>query len=211
MSMHSSEGGPPVSTNGLVRSPFDVAGGLFLLALAALGFAGGYNLPFGTLSGIGSGLLPKVVAALVAAFGLLLIGQGFIWQGDHLERWHARGPIFVLGAVLLFAVVIRGSMLTLGGFAGIPTLASVRVPSLGLVVAGPLAILVSSLASKETRLVEVLIFSVVMTLFCGLLFKELLQLPIPFDPAGLVPSFVNDFYAGVKSTMGQLFAALRGR
>ena len=211
MSMHSSEGGPPVSTNGLVRSPFDVAGGLFLLALAALGFAGGYNLPFGTLSGIGSGLLPKVVAALVAAFGLLLIGQGLIWQGDHLERWHARGPIFVLGAVLLFAVVIRGSMLTLGGFAGIPTLASVRVPSLGLVVAGPLAILVSSLASKETRLVEVLIFSVVMTLFCGLLFKELLQLPIPFDPAGLVPSFINDLYAGVKSTMGQLFAALRGR
>ena len=207
--MHSSEGGGRFSTNGPVRSPLDVAGGIFLLALAALGFGGGYNLPFGTLSGIGSGLLPKVVATLVGAFGILLICQGLIWEGDRLERWHARGHIFVLGAVLLFAVVIRGSTLTLGGFAGLPTLASVRVPPLGLVVAGPLTIMFSSLASNETRVVEVIIFSVVMTLFCGLLFKELLQLPIPFDPAGLVPHVVNDAYAGAKSSVGQLLAAIR--
>jgi hypothetical protein len=210
MSLHPSEGGGRLSTNGFVRSPLDFAGGLFLLGLALLGFGGAFDLPFGTLSGIGSGLVPKVVATLVGAFGVLLMCQGLIWQGDHLERWHARGPVFVLGAVLLFAVVIRGSTLTLGGFAGIPTLASARVPPLGLVVAGPLAILFSSLASKETRIIEVLIFSVVMTLFSGLLFKELLQLPIPFDPQGLIPPAVNDVYGGVKSVLGQLFAGLRG-
>ena len=94
--------------NGLVRSPFDLAGGLFLLAIAALGFAGGFNLPFGTLSGIGSGLLPRVVATLVAAFGFLLILQAIVFEGDQLEKWHLRGPVFVLGAVLIFAVFIRG-------------------------------------------------------------------------------------------------------
>jgi hypothetical protein len=208
MSMSSSEGGG-YSANGFVRSPLDVGGGIFLLVLATFGFVGGFNLPFGTLSGIGSGLMPKVVATLVAAFGVLLICQGLIWQGDHLERWHARGPIFVLGAVLLFAVVIRGSTLTLGGFAGIPTLASVRVPPLGLIVAGPLTILFSSLASKETRLIEVVIFSVVMTAACGILFKEMLHLPIPFDPAGVIPSFINDLYAGLKSAIGHLFGAFR--
>jgi hypothetical protein len=195
--------------NGLVRSPFDLAGGLFLIALGALGFAGGFNLPTGTLSGIGSGLLPKVVAILVGAFGLLLIAQALVFEGDSLERWHLRGPIFVLGAVLIFAVLIRGSTLTLGGIAGIPLLASAKVPPLGLVVAGPLAVIFSSFADKDTRLGEVVVFGVVMTLLCGLLFKELLNLPIPFDPAGLIPEPVSHAYAGVKSGIVQGFLAIK--
>src|SRR5262245_47977129 len=96
---------------GLVKSPLDCAGGVFLLALAALGFAGAFNLPTGTLSGIGSGLLPKTVAILVAAFGVLLIAQSLLFEGDTLERWHLRGPVFVLGAVVVFALLIRGSTL----------------------------------------------------------------------------------------------------
>lgn len=194
---------------GLVKSPFDMAGGVFLLAFAALGFAGGFSLPFGTLSGIGSGLLPKVVATLVAAFGFLLIAQALVFEGDRLERWHVRGPVFVLGAVLIFATVIRGSTLTLGGFAGIPLLASVKVPPLGLIVAGPLAVMFSSLADKDTRPLEVAVYSVVMTLVCGLLFKELLNLPIPFDPAGLIPEPISHAYAGVKSGIGQVFVAIK--
>ena len=43
-----------------IKSQLDFAGGLFLLALALLGLAGGFNLPSGTLSGIGSGLMPRV-------------------------------------------------------------------------------------------------------------------------------------------------------
>jgi Tripartite tricarboxylate transporter TctB family len=195
--------------NGLVRSPFDLAGGLFLLAIAALGFAGGFNLPFGTLSGIGSGLLPKVVATLVAAFGVLLVLQALVFEGDQLERWHLRGPVFVLGAVLIFAVFIRGSTLTLGGFGGLPLLASVKVPPLGLVVAGPLAVIFSAFADKDTRLLEVVVFGVVMTLLCGLLFKELLNLPIPFDPAGLIPESINRAYVGVKAGIGQFFASIK--
>jgi hypothetical protein len=209
MTTRFSEGGARDAVNGLVKSPLDVMGGVFLLGLAALGFAGGFNLPTGTLSGIGSGLMPKVVAILVGAFGVLLIVQGFIWEGSSLERWHARGPVFVLGAVLLFAMVIRGSTLTLGGFAGLPAIATFKVPPLGLVVAGPLAVMVSSLASPEARPLEVVVFSVVMTLLCGILFKELLHLPIPFDPAGLIPRFANDLYAGIKSGLGQVLGTIK--
>ncbi len=197
------------AVHGLVKSPMDFAGGIFLIALAALGFAGGFNLPFGTLSGIGSGLMPKVVAILVGAFGVLLLLQGLVWEGDHLDRWHMRGPVFVLGAVLVFAMLIRGSTLTLGGFAGIPAVASVRVPALGLIVAGPLAVMFSSFAGKDTRPVEVVIFSVVMTLLCGLLFKEMLSLPIPFDPAGLIPEPITHVYAGAKSALGQVFGSIK--
>lgn len=209
MTTRLSERGARDAFHGLVKSPLDVMGGVFLLGLAVLGFAGGFNLPTGTLSGIGSGLMPKVVAILVGAFGALLVVQGLIWEGSSLERWHARGPVFVLGSVLLFAMVIRGSTLTLGGFAGLPALASFKVPPLGLVVAGPLAVMVSSLASPEARPLEVVIFSVVMTLLCGILFKELLNLPIPFDPAGLIPQFANDLYGGLKSALGQFFGSIK--
>jgi hypothetical protein len=209
MSIRSSDEHASGAGHGLVKSPLDFAGGIFLIALALLGLAGGFTLPFGTLSGIGSGLMPKVVAILVGAFGVLLLLQALVWEGDRVDRWHLRGPLFVLGAVLLFAMVIRGSTLTLGGFAGLPALASVKVPPLGLIVAGPLAVMFSSLADKDTRPMEVIIFSVVMTLLCGLLFKELLSLPIPFDPAGLVPEPITHVYTGAKSALGQVFGSIK--
>lgn len=200
---------PEAGSRGLVKSPIDFAAGCFLLALGAVGFAGGFNLPTGTLSGIGSGLLPKSVAVLVGAFGMLLIVQGLLSQGVRLERWHLRGPVFVLGAVVIFAMVIRGSTLNFGGIFGIPVLASVKIPGLGLIVAGPVAVMVSSLADKDTKPLEIAIFSVVMTLLSGMLFKELLNLPIPFDPTGLVPEPLNAAYAAAKSAIAFAFGLVK--
>jgi hypothetical protein len=202
-------GSPEARPRGLVKSPFDFASGLFLLALAALGLAGGFNLPTGTLSGIGSGLMPRVVAILVGAFGVLLIVQALLYEGNSVDRWHVRGPVFVLGAVLVFAIVIRGSTLNFGGIFGIPVLATVKVPSLGLIVGGPLAVIISSLASKETRPLEIVVFAVVMTLACGLLFKEVLSLPIPFDPAGIIPDPVFRAYVGAKGAIAGFFAFVK--
>lgn len=196
---------PETRARGPIKSPFDLAGGLFLIGLAALGLAGGFNLPTGTLSSIGSGLMPRVVAILVGAFGVFLIVQALIFEGKILERWHLRGPVFVLGSVLVFALVIRGSTLNVGGFFGIPLLATVRIPQLGLVVAGPLAVIVSALAARDTKPLEIVVFSVVLTLLSGLLFKELLNLPIPFDPAGVIPEPVNAAYNGAKWALAQAF------
>ena len=76
-------------------------------------------------------------------------------------------------------------------------------------MAGPLAVIISSFAAKDTRPVEVVVFSVVVTLLCGLLFKELLSLPIPFDPAGLIPDPVYRTYIGTKSAIAQAFAMVK--
>jgi hypothetical protein len=67
----------------------------------------------------------------------------------------------------------------------------------------------SSLGSKETRPSEIAVFSVALTLLSGLLFKELLNLPIPFDPLGLIPSWLFHAYLGVKAGLAGLFATLR--
>jgi putative tricarboxylic transport membrane protein len=172
----------------VLRSSLDIGGGLFLLALAITGYVGAFSLPFGQLSGIGSGLLPKVVAVLVAVFGVVLVVQGLLFEGDKLEQWAVRGPLFVLAGVLVFAVTIR---------------------PLGLVIAGPLSVIVSALADRDTRPVEVAILAVVLTIVSGLLFKELLNLPIPFDPRGLVPEPVFHAYIGLKSAIGGAFAAVK--
>jgi putative tricarboxylic transport membrane protein len=148
-----------------IRSPLDFAGGLFLIAIAAVGYAGAFTLPFGQLSGIGSGLLPKVVAALVATFGVVLMLQGLVIGGDRLERWAVRGPLLVLASVLVFAFTIR---------------------TLGLVVAGPLCFFVSALADRDTRPIEVVVSALLATMACGFLFKDLLNLPIPFDPMSIL-------------------------
>lgn len=171
-----------------VKSSLDIGGGLFLLALAIVGYVGAFSLPFGQLSGIGSGLLPKVVAVMVAAFGVALLVQAFLLEGDRLERWAIRGPIFVLSGVLVFALTIR---------------------PWGLLVAGPLAVIVSSLADRDTRPVEAAILAIALTMLSGLLFKELLNLPIPFDPRGLVPEPVFHAYVSLKSAVGGVFAAIK--
>jgi Tripartite tricarboxylate transporter TctB family len=173
---------------GGLKSPLDFGGGLFLLALAAVGFAGAFSLPVGHLSGIGSGLMPKTVAVLVAAFGAMLVIQGLFVAGDRLEQWAVRGPIFVLGGVLVFAFTIR---------------------SWGLLIAGPLAFVVSALADRDTKPVEVAVMAIGMTLVCGLLFKEMLNLPIPFDPAGLVPDPVFRAYVDAKGALGSAFSAVK--
>ncbi len=132
--------------------------------------------------------MPKTVAVLVGAFGLMLLVQGLFAEGDRLEAWAIRGPIFVLSGVLVFAATIR---------------------PWGLVVAGPLSLIASALADKDTRPLELAIVAVALTLVCSLLFKEMLNLPIPFDPAGLIPEPIVHAYVAVKAGLAQLFSALK--
>src|SRR6478752_7323954 len=133
--------------NSPIRSPLDFAGGLFLVGIAAVGYIGAFSLPFGQLSGIGSGLMPKVVAVLVGAFGALLLISSVILDGDQLEKWAVRGPLLVIASVVVFAVLA--------------------------------------------------------TIACGFLFKEMLSLPIPFDPLNILWP-VHGPYEAVKAAIKAL-------
>lgn len=148
----------------VVKSTQDLAAGLFLLALGAVGYFGSLDLSFGALNRIEAGFMPRMAALLVAGFGALLVVLSFTTDGAPLGRVHLREPLFILGAVLLFAWTIR---------------------PLGLAIAGPLAVMVSAFADRETRLGEVAVFAVVMTGLCILLFSVLLRLPIPILPSSL--------------------------
>lgn len=149
------------SRRGLIKAPTEFAAGLFLIAIAAIGFFGSLALKFGTLSGIGPGLMPRVVSILVAVCGVLLVVNSMIWKGPRLDSWPIRGPLCILGSIVVFALTIR---------------------PLGMLVAGPLAIIISSLADNDTRWKEIIIYAAVLTAICYGLFKLMLRLPIPVLP-----------------------------
>ncbi len=141
-----------------IRSPQDAGAGVFLIALAALSLWQTADLALGTLRAFGPGMLPRALAVLLGSAGLGLIVMSFIKEGSALERWSVRGPFFILGSILLFSLTIR---------------------SVGLVVAGPLTMLVGAYASPEFRFKESAIFAVILTTACIILFNVILRLPIP--------------------------------
>ena len=96
---------PPTASSDQARAtqfPRDIGAGMFLLAIAAFGYAGAMDLP-SIWAGVGPGLMPKLVAGLTAALGLLIMGFGLSPRAERLQRWSVRGPVFVLGSVVVFA------------------------------------------------------------------------------------------------------------
>lgn len=141
----------------------DLGGGLFLIVLALLALWQGAGLDAGTLRAIGPGMLPRALAVMSGVCGVLIATRPW-WSREPsaaLGRWPFRGCLFVLGAALAFTFAIR---------------------PLGFIVAGPVAIVLAALGSRETRFVEIAIFALAMTVFCAVLFRYLLGLPIPIAP-----------------------------
>jgi hypothetical protein len=157
---------PPAASTRQIRAtrfPRDIGAGLFLLAISAFGFAGAMDLP-PIWAGVGPGLMPKLVAGLIAALGLLIMSFGFSPNAERLQSWTVRGPVFVLGSVVVFAATVR---------------------TLGLAAAGPLTWIIAALADKESRILETIFFAGLMTVLCIGLFKVVLKLPIPLFPVVL--------------------------
>lgn len=96
---------------------------------------------------------------LVLFYGLLVVLflMSFA-RAEWLAATGLRGPFFVVAGILSFALTIR---------------------LFGLVVAGPLAMVIGGYATPEVREKEILIFAAIMTAFCVGLFRYLLNLPIP--------------------------------
>ena len=143
-----------------LKSSQDFGAGLFLIAIGLFALWQGWRLPMGTLRSMGAGMLPISLAVMLCIGGLALILTSFTTRGAALEAWSIRGLAFIVGGVVVFAYTIQ---------------------TLGLLFAGPLSMIVGMLASDEFEWKEAVIFSVIMTGACALLFKTALGLPIPVN------------------------------
>jgi hypothetical protein len=98
-------------------------------------------------------------AFIVLFYGLLaLLFISIITKNARFAASGLRGPFFVVAGIIAFALTIR---------------------LFGLVIAGPLAMVIGGFATPEVREGEILIFAAFMTAFCVGLFRYVLNLPIP--------------------------------
>jgi hypothetical protein len=132
--------------------------GLFLLGVAILVLVSIRKLSMGTAGDMGPGYFPRAIAWGMALFGLFFVGKSFVTPGEKVPAPHWRGLILVPAAVGIFALLVNTAGLALASF---------------------LAMITISLASKETRLIEVLIFSALLSAASVLLFVKALSLPVP--------------------------------
>ena len=187
------EAAAPVSRLGPIRAPQNFFAGLALMAIAAFAIWATSDLSQGTLRAMGPAMLPRWLAIGVGLSGLALLVAAFLKDGDRLERWSLRGPVFVIGAILAFALTIRGY-----------AVGPLVIPGLGLLVSGPLAIILGGFATPEARLRDLVILALSLTPFCMVLFGDLLNLPIPVFPQALTGLFPADWSqkAVLRATAG---------
>lgn len=154
------------------------AAGLLLIGFSLLALWAMRNLDGGTLRSIGPGGFPRAVAILIAVLGGVIAVIGWRKGSPPVEAIRPRPVIVVLLSIAVFAATIRPW--TVGGLS---------IPGLGLVGAGPLTVMISGLADKDCRWLELGILATLLTAFCMVLFGDLLGLPIPVMPVALLGYF----------------------
>ncbi len=82
-----------------------VAGGIFI-AFGIVVFALSGDLPFGSLSTPGAGMMPKLMAALMMAFAAVIMTSGANSEPfaaiDWSDRWHALQVVLITGFATAF-------------------------------------------------------------------------------------------------------------
>lgn len=154
-----------------IRSTQDLAAGIFMIVAAVIAIILSRDLSTGTLRQIGPGMLPISFAVICGFLGLMQIIGSLRFNGEQLQGWSWRGIFFVLGGACVFALTIRGF-----------DIGPISVPSLGLLVAGPLVMLIAGIAADDVKPIELVLFTIGMCTACILLFKYALNLPIPMAP-----------------------------
>jgi putative tricarboxylic transport membrane protein len=158
--MSDSAGGAPQGGS-FIRAPRDFWGGIALIGLAAFALWASRDLPGMRGFAFGPGTAPRMFAIVLGLLGLTVSITGLTTKGPGIDRFYFRGPFFITLSVTLFAWMVR---------------------PLGLVIASFLSIMAASGATPDSRPVETLIWGVVLTGFCVLLFPIALNLPLQLWP-----------------------------
>lgn len=135
----------------------DLWSGLMLIVIGGGALFIARNYQFGSSLRMGPGYFPTVLGALLVLFGLYFVGQGLRSNAEKLEgTWSLRALI-----ILPLSLVLFGLLIDRAGF----------IPAMLALIIG------SATASTQFRLVEVLLFSVILTFSCVVVFIWLLGLP----------------------------------
>jgi putative tricarboxylic transport membrane protein len=139
-------------------NPRDFWSGLIFgtVGLATVFF--GRESAIGTATKMGPGYFPTVLGMLLALIGLGLVVRSFLTRAEPIHGFAFRPLILVLGATLLFGLVVRG---------------------MGMPLSVILLVLVSAAASRLVMWGPALALALGLAGASSLIFIKLLGLPIP--------------------------------
>jgi hypothetical protein len=142
-----------------IRNARDFWAGAIYLALAIAVIVIGRDYQFGTSARMGPGYFPTVLGAVLAIIGIVSIGRSFIRPGEAISAIAWRPLALVLGATVLFGLLL---------------------PRAGVLIALPCLIVVSALASRNSRPDVTSIAALVgLVAFCVVVFVKGLGVPMP--------------------------------
>ena len=147
-----------------IKSQRDFFSGLMFIAVGVVFAIGATNYSMDSSAKPGAGYFPLILSVLMAILGAIVLFKSLTIEtegGDPIGAIAWRPLIVIVAAIAVFGATIN---------------------SLGLILAVPLLILISSLAGDEFKWQGVVINSVVLTLFSWLIFVYGLKLTIPLWP-----------------------------
>jgi hypothetical protein len=144
-----------------VKNQQDFFGGMALILLSLIAFVASNDLPGMRGFAFGPGTAPRLFAFTLALLSLAVVITGLLYPGPQVTKYKIRGVVFIIGAILAFAATIR---------------------PLGLVVAAFSTIVICAAAAEDVRWRETVLWAIVLTAFCALLFPYGLNLPFQLWP-----------------------------
>jgi putative tricarboxylic transport membrane protein len=142
----------------LIRHPKDFCSGLVFIAVGAGAVVLGRDYSLGTATKMGPGYFPTMLGMVLTLIGIAVAARSFLMDGEGLGRMAWKPLALVIGATVLFGVLLRGA-----GMA----------PALVVLVVG------SGAASRMFRWTSALALAVGLAAFSVLIFVKALGLPLP--------------------------------
>ena len=147
-----------------IKSQKDFWSGLMFIVIG-IGFAwGALNYSFGSSARPGPGFFPFGLGVLMAIMGSMVLFKAMVVEtvdGEPLGKWAWKPLITITATVAIFGYTL---------------------PHLGMAVALPILIIISSLAGDEFHWKDVLLNSVILTIGSWGIFIKGLNLVIPLWP-----------------------------
>ena len=156
-----------------IKSQKDFFAGLMFMAVG-IGFAwGATNYNVGTGARMGPGYFPMLLGILLAIIGAAVTFKATVVEtadGDKIGKWAWKQIFFIIGANLLFGLLLAG-------------LPSFGVPAMGLIVAIYGLTFVASLAGDQFKFREVFILATILAVGSYAAFVWALNLQFPVWPS----------------------------
>jgi len=141
-----------------IRNPKDFWSGLLFLGVGGAVVLLARNYQLGTALKMGPGYFPTALGGLLAVVGLIAIARSFIRPGAAIEPFHWKLLLIVLGATLLFGVLVRNA---------------------GLIAAVTVLVVMAAFASVYFRWRVAIALTAGLIIFSVIVFVKALGLPIP--------------------------------